>query len=92
VGKWPAGPLGRGWRGAAGSIWPGGLGRGGGGPHSGSTLLDALGRGDTLVGRARRVGQGGEAPGGPAGGERGADQRWAGKQNWAASRLKGSGC
>jgi hypothetical protein len=28
VGKWPAGPLGRGWRKAAGPIWPGGLGRG----------------------------------------------------------------
>jgi hypothetical protein len=29
---------------------------------------------------------------GPAGGERGAGQCWAGKRNWAASRLKGSGC
>jgi hypothetical protein len=34
----------------------------------------------------------GRAPDGPAGGERGAGQCWAGKRNWVASRLKGSGC
>ena len=67
-----------------------------GGPARSRATVGGLGRGGMWVrGHAGvRAPSGPEegTPDGPAGGERGAGQCWAGKRNWAASRLKGSGC